>query len=87
MKWIVILVLLFISVRTFAQDRNAFIYDASQSSRMGAVDIVSLNEIVNRYEQAHLPQKLWEEDNAGKKLLGMAYRLSKTIFLENVQDY
>jgi hypothetical protein len=46
-----VLVLLFPSLCAFAQDRNAFIYDGTQTSRMGAIDIISLNEIVNRYEQ------------------------------------
>jgi hypothetical protein len=87
MKAPIAVCMVLISCTVHAQSINPFVFDKTESSRMGAIDLVSLDEIVNQYEQQYLPQKLGDEDTRLSNLGGRLYRLGKTILFENVQDF
>ncbi len=69
-----------------AQVINPILFDDHFSSITGASNLASINEALIEYEQQYLPQKFSDEDNYGSRVLGGLYRLTKTIFLENIQD-
>jgi hypothetical protein len=68
------------------QSANPFVFARTGSSITGAEDIASMENILVRYEQQAIPQRLFPEDDRLSKFVGRLYRFAKTILLENVQD-
>lgn len=69
-----------------AQFEKRLIIDKDFSPVAGANDLLTIHEALRSAQEVYLPQRFNEEDNFTSKLGGIAYRLSKSIFLENIVD-
>lgn len=85
--WLIVWFLILAPIRLAAQVENPFIIDDNISAIVAARDLTSIHEITTAYEQARLPQRFTDESTYGTKILGRFYRLGKTIFAEDIEDF
>ncbi len=69
------------------QNRYDFLWDRSLSSTVGAANLTTFHRGITGLTGLWLKPRWSAEDNFGKKFLGLSYRLSKTILLDNVLDH
>ncbi|MGD2295147.1 MAG: hypothetical protein PVF22_04850 [Candidatus Aminicenantes bacterium] len=77
------------SVQIYGQTDVAYLVvtDDTQSSLVGANNLLSLHRWIYGIENRYLKPSWTEEKTFIKKTLGIVYRLSRTVFLDNVVDH
>lgn len=86
-------ILIFFSVLlvfvSFSQSQGKYplLIDKRYSSTVGAVNLISLHHGIYGLENKVLKTAWQRESTFGQKLLGITYRLNKTILLDNVIDH
>ncbi|MFQ6069072.1 MAG: hypothetical protein ACE5LC_00945 [Candidatus Aminicenantales bacterium] len=70
-----------------AEIQYPLIYEACHSAVEGANNLLTLHRLIYGLEEKLLKPKFIEEKTLLKKALGISYRLSKTIFIDNVVDH
>lgn len=86
-KILVVLFLLILCQDAYPQTPYSLLVDSRFSSSAGAFSLAAAHRALYGLEGRLLKTRWSAEDDFGKKLLGISYRLSKTIFLENVIDH
>ncbi len=85
-RFLLFLTVLFAS-SAFAQAPYNLILDYPLSSRALSEDLVTAHKLIYTVENKYLKPKLFDEDNAFRKLSGMAYRFGKTVFIDIPIDH
>lgn len=67
--------------------RYSVVFDLTQSSRFGAENLLSGHQLFFSLQEKILPPSLTEETTADQKSVGIAYRLTKAVVLDNVANH
>lgn len=70
-----------------AQVQYPFLIENTYSVRLGAHNIITLHRGIYGLENRILKTSWFNENNFGKKVAGLTYRLAKTILVDNVLDH
>ncbi len=62
-------------------------WDDDMAPAVAAQDILTVHQEIYRFTERHLPISFWDESQFGNKLLGMGFRLSKSLLLDFQVDH
>ena len=80
--------LLCLPLWSFSQPTPHYIlWDDDMSPATAAQDILTVHHEIYRFTERYLPETFWDESKFGNKLLGLGYRLSKTMLLDFQVDH
>ena len=78
---------LFLATSCPAQSFNQLLFDGDQSQYFGAENLISLHKFLYRAEDRVLPDNFSDESTPGQKALGIGYRSTKLLLLDQKVDY
>jgi len=81
-----LLLILFFSYTFNAQKTYYLVGDQYGSSIISAENLLTVHKGIYSFQDNHLKNSYWKEDNLGKKTLGITYRLGKTVLLDSPLD-
>ncbi len=73
---------LLVSLNTKAQSYSQIIFDENQSQNFGSANLITLHKALYLFEDKHLRDTLFKENNFIKKTGGFGYRMAKLLLLD-----
>lgn len=75
-----------ISMNSAGQSSSQIIFDKQQSQYFGAYNLITLHKALYSFEDKHIRDTLFRENNFLKKTAGFSYRMAKLLLLDGQMD-
>ena len=83
---LVLLLSIVVTLSTKGQSYSSIIFDQQLSQNFGAYNLITAHRAIYMFEDKHIGDTLFKENNALKKTAGIGYRLAKLLVLDAQVD-
>jgi hypothetical protein len=84
--YFILLLLIALSIHANGQSYSQIIFDKQQSQNFGSYNLITLHHLLYSFEDKHIRDTLFKENNFLKKTAGFGYRMAKLYFLDAQLD-